>query len=140
MLCPPSGDGRIFKPCHRPGGAELLSVWKRNLLVNLPFVNPEGSLWWQRYLALGNCLVYVDQPGWISGSTQLLVPPHLVPAVVEVGVQTSSVPPLTSYFQSHITSEELASNSQLLLQTVFCCIIFHSYLFCVSFCNFSTLF
>ena len=31
ILCPPSGDGRVFKPCHRPGEAESLvsscSVW-----------------------------------------------------------------------------------------------------------------
>ena len=26
ILCPPSGDGRVFKPCHRPGGAEFFLI------------------------------------------------------------------------------------------------------------------
>ena len=28
MLCPPSGDGRVFKPCHWPGGAEFCVIVK----------------------------------------------------------------------------------------------------------------
>ena len=39
MLCPPSGDGRVFKPCHQPGGAEFVQL-RVKIFVTLISVNP----------------------------------------------------------------------------------------------------
>ena len=44
MWCPPSGDGRVFKPWHRPGGAEFFRTACVINVIKLSYlVNPVGS-------------------------------------------------------------------------------------------------